>query len=421
MGRRSRDTNLSTREARSRLKPDDRKLYKKQLLPGVLYLGYRPSERRGDHDGTWYGGVYLGDRKYHWEALGAADDHHPADDRHVLDYRQADKAARKLLNHPAALSETTVANAAAAYLEWFRHERKSIAATETAIRAHILPSLGHRRVADVTKAQYSAWLDKIARSPARLRVAKGKRQKYREAPQTDDEKRARRATANRIMNVLKALLNFAVDRELVLASAPRPWREVKPFKNTDEPKIRFLGVDECKRLINACPADLRSLVQAALFTGARFGELARLHVTDVDTDHARVHFAPGKARHVPLSGDGAKFFAECVAGHLGPDFVFTKHNGTPWGKNHHVRALTDACKRAKIAPVVTYHELRHTYASMLINAGEELPVIAKLLGHADTRVTLRHYAHLADKTLAAAVTKLPDFRKQPEGKVRAIR
>jgi len=46
---------------------------------------------------------------------------------------------------------------------------------------------------------------------------------------------------------------------------------------------------------------------------------------------------------------------------------------------------------------------------MLINAGVGLSEISKLLGHADTRITLKHYASLADKTLAAAVTKLPSF------------
>lgn len=53
--------------------------------------------------------------------------------------------------------------------------------------------------------------------------------------------------------------------------------------------------------------------------------------------------------------------------------------------------------------------MRHTYASHLAQAGVDLLTISKLLGHADTRITSKHYAHLADKTLAAAVTKLPSF------------
>jgi integrase len=64
---------------------------------------------------------------------------------------------------------------------------------------------------------------------------------------------------------------------------------------------------------------------------------------------------------------------------------------------------------AKIQPAIAFHELRHTYASHLAQAGVDLLTISKLLGHADTRMTSTHYAHLADKTLAAAVTRLPSF------------
>jgi len=64
---------------------------------------------------------------------------------------------------------------------------------------------------------------------------------------------------------------------------------------------------------------------------------------------------------------------------------------------------------AKVKPAVSFHDLRHTYGSHLAQAGVDLLTISKLLGHADTRITSKHYAHLADKTLAQAVTKLPSF------------
>jgi len=79
------------------------------------------------------------------------------------------------------------------------------------------------------------------------------------------------------------------------------------------------------------------------------------------------------------------------------------------GKNHHIRPLRDACKAAKIRPAVAFHELRHTYASHLAQAGVDLLTISKLFGHSDTRITSKHYAHQADKTLVAAVTRLPSF------------
>jgi len=60
------------------------------------------------------------------------------------------------------------------------------------------------------------------------------------------------------------------------------------------------------------------------------------------------------------------------------------------GKNHHIRVLKEANDKAKIALTIGLHELRHTYTSLLAQAGADLLTISKLLGHADTRVTSRH-------------------------------
>lgn len=153
-------------------------------------------------------------------------------------------------------------------------------------------------------------------------------------------------------------------------------------------------------------------MRAGLLTGARFGELAGLQAKDVNLDTAQVYFSPaksGRSRYVPLNDEGVTLFQSIVAGKTGDQLLFTKTSGEPWGKNHHVRLLLDACDTAKIKPAISFHELRHTYASHLAQAGVDLLTISKLLGHADTRITSKHYAHLADKTLAAAVTKLPSF------------
>ncbi len=164
--------------------------------------------------------------------------------------------------------------------------------------------------------------------------------------------------------------------------------------------------------MNACPADLRALVRAALLTGARRGELAALTVADVNLKTAQIYIAESKSskpRHMPLNPEGLAHFRDVLTGKTGDQLVFTREDGTAWGHNYHVRALKVACEVAKVIPMVSFHELRHTYASHLANAGVDLLTISKLLGHSDTRVTAKHYAHLADKTLALAVTKLPSF------------
>lgn len=83
--------------------------------------------------------------------------------------------------------------------------------------------------------------------------------------------------------------------------------------------------------------------------------------------------------------------------------MFLKANGDVWGISHQQRPLVAACKKAGIVPPATFHILRHTYASHLVQAGAPLPVIAANLGHSDTRMTERHYAHLAPGYVADVI------------------
>jgi integrase len=74
--------------------------------------------------------------------------------------------------------------------------------------------------------------------------------------------------------------------------------------------------------------------------------------------------------------------------------------------------MAEACAKAKIAPAISFHILRHTYASLLAMNAVPLPVIARALGHADTRMTERHYAHLQPSYVADTIrANLPKWSK----------
>jgi hypothetical protein len=73
----------------------------------------------------------------------------------------------------------------------------------------------------------------------------------RATPDDDDARRARKATANRIMTMLKAALNRAFFADRV--SSDSAWRKVKPFKRVDDAVVRYLNVPKVRRLVNACP------------------------------------------------------------------------------------------------------------------------------------------------------------------------
>jgi integrase len=64
-----------------------------------------------------------------------------------------------------------------------------------------------------------------------------------------------------------------------------------------------------------------------------------------------------------------------------------------------------ACERAKITPRVSFHILRHSWASLAVMAGVPLMVVAKNLGHSDTRMVERHYGHMAPSFVADAIRK----------------
>lgn len=416
MARAARDARLETRTSRLKLETG-----KRYFLPitGGLSLMYR---RTVSGFGTWSARVVGIDGREAYRKLGNADDFQDADGEAVLNFSQAQQKARDLAQESKVIAgrPVTVEAAAAHYMDWFRENRKSVRETEATISAHILPTLGDRLLMDLDSPTLRRWHERLAATPARKRTRTLAKQAHREKPATVEEKRARKSTANRILAVLKAILNRAFQDGMVSDDAA--WRRVKPFENVDEPVTRFLTDAESSRLVNACAADFRPLVKAALFTGCRCGELTRMKVADVNLDTGMVYVSAeaksGKGRHVPLSDDGLDFFRSAVAGKVGGEHVFTRADGAPWGKNHHVRPLKEACTRAKIEPAVGFHDLRHTYASLLAQAGADLLTISKLLGHADTRVTSRHYAHLCDKTLANTVRALlPSFGHKPDTKV----
>src|SRR5690606_7491195 len=94
-------------------------------------------------------------------------------------------------------------------------------------------------------------------------------------------------------------------------------------------------------------------------------------------------------------------------GKLGNDLIFPKSekDGVQevWGASHQIRPMNAACEKAKITPAANFHLLRHTHASHLALQGVPLTVIAAQLGHSDTRVTEKHYAHLCPNYVADTI------------------
>ena len=226
------------------------------------------------------------------------------------------------------------------------------------------------------------------------------------------------------MSTLKAALNHAYDEKRVASN--HAWgRRVKPFRDVDVAQLRYLTVAEAKRLVNACDAEFRPLMIAALQTGARYGELARLVVSDFHADARTVHVRrskSGKSRHIVLTDEGVAFFQQACVGRVGNELMFHRESGATWMPSQQGRFMSEAVTRAKISPPISFHGLRHTWASLSVMNGVPLMIVAKNLGHADTTMVERHYGHMAPSFVADAIRAgAPKFGIGVDTNVQAIR
>jgi hypothetical protein len=167
--------------------------------------------------GSWVARLYL-EGRYCKSALGKADDVTDADGVAILSYQQAQEKARAWFARerrraaglePMPNGPYTVRDAITDYLSWFADNRKAASATTAAANAHILPAFGNMELSRLTPAILEKWLAVLAKSPARLRSRKGKPVKHRETGNSPEAVRQRRASANRVLTILKAALNHA--------------------------------------------------------------------------------------------------------------------------------------------------------------------------------------------------------------------
>jgi integrase len=410
VSRKTRDDRLDTRTARLKLVPR-REPYWRTIQEGRA-IGYR--RLAGGRAGTWIARHYDAVQGRQYRALGAADDFMDADGDRTLNFGQAQDRARAwfaLIARSGGRLQApiTVADAVEHYLADYRARGGRVARyLETTFNAHILPTLGGRKVSELTTREIHDWHRRLAETPPRLRTSASAptRNVRMVAPDDADGRRARRATANNILMMLRAALNFAFRQQRV--TSDEAWRRIEPFEKVTAPRIRYLTDDEARRLVNACPDDLRVLVTAALLTGCRYAELASLRAGGVDVAAGVLTISAdvskgGRARTVVLTEEAQRFFVDRIAGKIGGELLLLRADGSMWRRSNQVKPLRAACAAAVISPPASFHILRHTHASRLAMRGVPMAVIAEQLGHADLKLTARHYAHLSPGYVADTV------------------
>ena len=386
---------LQTRDARKKLAPRD-KPYFLELRRG-LALGYR----RGSEGGSWLLREFNpragknGRGGYVQHRLGAADDDVPADGTVILSWSDAQTKALGVDRPTVAKPGKYTVDLAAEDYFTVRAKESDTAGDRLTYKASIqatregIPKLGDRSVSELTTGDLKRWLAALV-------------------PQTTDreERRRAQATANRHWNLLRAILNSAYENELARVPSADAWRRVRPYENVDRPRTRTITAAEARELLKALPPVLRVLAHASLYTGLRLGEILALRVQDVADKAVHVrHSKSGRARSVPLSTEGMSFFEGAAIGKPNDAFLFE-----PLSRIAISRGMRAACTAAQITPPATFHDLRRSYGSLLLNAGASADAIQELLGHADLRMTRRAYAHMLDETLQKTVQQhLPSF------------
>ena len=414
MAKKVRERLLDSPTARAKLKVSGKPYYRS--IGPELHLGYR----KGKDARRWVVRLYLGDGQYRVENIGHADDIADADGVSVLDFWQAQEKARALQQRRMGVSAKryTVGMAIKDYLEHL-DGRPAKEKTRLRLAAYVPPEFADKELGDLTAPNLSAWLRGMIKMPPRARTAEGAKRNYRRVDMGDPEViRQRKASANRVMNQLRAALNLAFKNGKV--HSDNAWRRVSAFKETDAARICYLTVAECQRLINACDPEFRVLVMAALQTGARYQELARLRVEDFNPDSGTLHIRKsksGKQRHIVLTDEGIELFQGLAVGRKGCDLLL----GREWRDTAQVSRMALACERGKIDPRITFHGLRHTWASLSVMGEMPLVVVAKNLGHVSTRMVEKHYGHLAPSYIADAIRQHAPRFGMVESNVKAIR
>jgi integrase len=294
--------------------------------------------------------------------------------------RQAKVAEAKRLAIP------TVAQLCDRYLdEWAEvHKRPiSIRDDRAMIQKLIKPKLGSKRVSDVEREDIIALHNSMKVTPYR---------------------------ANRTLALLSKMFSLAViDWKLCQEN---PCKGIARY--AEQPRERHLSPDELSRLADALAAypsqSTADAVRLLLLTGCRRGEALAMTWTQVDREPGAwwkpaANTKSNREHRVPLS-PGALAVIESLRRRRKSDspFVFPGRSRTERPAADLKKCWQTVSAAAEIADC-RMHDLRHSFASLLVNGGYSLPLIGALLGHTQTKTTAR-YSHLADKALREATERV---------------
>ena len=291
-------------------------------------------------------------------------------------------------------TQVTFNELAEKYVENFRTQR-AFHTSKRYLLAKVKDHFGEQRLSQITYLDLETYRNKRKATPAN-----GTK------PRTD-------ASVNREMALIGHMLGKAVEWGMLETSPFKKGKRLM-FKENNH-RLRFLTENEVAALLEACDdlkahsPYLRPLVETALHTGMRRGELLSLKWEQIRNGFIYLEggmVKSGKGRQIPINDRLAEVFREVRRGdQLKSPYVFCDFRGRRFYAVK--RSFVSACRRAGIEDF-RFHDLRHTFASRLVMRGASLKAVQELLGHADLKMTMR-YAHLSHEHLRDSVNLLNDL------------
>ena len=227
-------------------------------------------------------------------------------------------------------------------------------------------------------------------------------------------------TIKRISSTLNQILAYAVRHRMIDSNPVRDAERPKKTMNSQR-TVTVLNPEQIRALLDHTPnPETHALFMLAIMTGARQGELLGLKWPDVDFEKKQLHvqrtynhnrfFLPktsGSIRKIDLAPavilELRKWKLASRPTEL--DLIFTQRNNKPLNGPSQNEKLHNAVKKAGL-PIIHFHELRHTYASLLISMGENIKYIQTQLGHSTPMMTLNVYSHLMKSENQEAAVRL---------------
>ena len=276
----------------------------------------------------------------------------------------------------------------------------------------VAPDWGNKLVTEITPYDVEKLLNKVAAGRARPSKAKpNNRARKLQGPKPTPVR------ANRTGEVLRKMFTCAVSWG---------WREDNPVssfrRRIENPRERFLCHEEIHKLAEALEGaeDRRAadIIRLCMLTGARVGEVRQARFEHFNLEHLSWSKPASmtkqrKIHRLPISDEAAAIVRQRqLLVPRGCSLLFP--SDTPGQPVKEIRRFWMAIQKAVGIPDVRIHDLRHTFASLLVSGGASLEMIGKLLGHSQMQTTQR-YAHLMDSPLRAGVDAVASaFRPRPK-------